>query len=240
MADEEERLLKYNNNQKKIFDHLMKCAKFVKEKYKDYQKVIIHNGDATEGTHHRTIQLSAPMIEDHVLIHQEVMECFLRAVGFSIKNGDELYYGSGTEIHTEYTEPRIARYFKPYNAKYYDELKLNQNGSHIWFVHQWKGAGDGHGEGDAVRNGLKTMYYNSLKEGWNMPDAVVASHYHKATVSTFSQNWRTFYGMITPSMQMKTRFGQKVSAFQRNDIGIGLIETAPDGFMKIHEPLLMV
>jgi hypothetical protein len=239
MADDGERTLKYNFNQKKIFEHLMSCAKLIKENYKDYSKVIIVNGDAIEGLHHKTIQLSAPMVEDHVLTHIEVMELFLQEVGFSVKNGDELYYGSGTEVHTGFTEAGIAKYFQPYGAKFYDELKLSQNGCNIWFVHQWKGAGDGQNEGDAMRNGLKAMYYNSLKENWKMPDFVIASHFHKATMSSYSQKWNTYYGMITPSLQMKTRFGQKVSAFQRNDIGVGLFETAPNGMLKIHEPLLM-
>ena len=73
-----------------------------------------------------------------------------------------------------------------------------------------------------------------------MPDLVVGSHYHKATMASWSQNWKTYHGMITPSLQMKTRFGQKVSAFQRNDIGLGLVEVAPNGMMEIHAPLLLM
>lgn len=239
MADENERLLRYSNNQKKLFDYLMLCGKHIKEKFKNHQKVIIHNGDAIENTHHRTIQLSAPQASDHVLIHIEVMECFLEAVGFSVKNGDELYYGSGTEAHTEYTEAGIARYFDGYNAKYYDELKLDQFGKKIWLVHQWKGAGDGQNEGNAIVSGLRAMYFNSIKEGWTMPNLTIGSHFHKCTLGTYSQNWETYYGMITPSFQMKTRFGQKVSAFQRNDIGLGLVEVAENGLLNIHKPMLM-
>ncbi len=238
MADEKERLLRYTYNQQKLYDHLMTCAKYVKKQYAGHKKVVIHNGDSIEGTHHKTIQLSAPMPEDHVLIHQAVMDDFLREIGFSIMNNDELYYGSGTEVHTEYSEARMAKYFEPYNAKYYDELKLNQYGKNLWFVHQWKGAGDGVNEGNAVHNGLRTMYYNSLEEKWDMPDVVVASHFHKSVMDTFSKKWKTYYGMITPSFQMKTRFGQKVSAFQRNDIGLGLIEVG-ENFLTIHKPLLM-
>lgn len=239
MADEKERLLKYTFNQEKLYNHLMRCADYLKTTYKDHHKVVIHNGDAIEGIHDRTIQLSAPMESDHVLIHQEVMEEFLRRLGFSIMNGDELYYGSGTERHTNGAEAKISRHFEPYGAKYYDELKLNQYGREIWFVHQWKGAGDGHNEGNGVVNGLKAMYYNSLKEGWQMPDLVVGSHYHKSTMASWSQNWKTYRGMITPSFQMKTRFGHKVSAFQRNDIGLGLVEVAPNGMLEVYEPLLL-
>ena len=239
MADEKERLLRYTNNQKKLFDHLMYCAKYIKDNFKNHQKVIIHNGDATEGNHHHTIQLSAPQASDHVLIHIEVMECFLKAVGFSVKNGDELYYGSGTETHTEYYEAGIAKSFDHYNAQYYDELKLNQFGKDIWLVHQWKGSGDGQNEGNSVVGGLRAMYFNSLKEGWKMPDVTIGSHHHKSTLGAYSQNWKTYYGMITPSFQLKTRFGHKVSAFQRNDIGVGLVEVAENGLLNIHKPLLM-
>jgi len=42
MADEESRILKYTNGQKKLFDHLMFSAKYIKEKFKGHQKVIIH------------------------------------------------------------------------------------------------------------------------------------------------------------------------------------------------------
>ncbi len=239
MADERNRTLKYTNGQKKLFDHLMYCAKTIKAKYKDRSKVFVHNGDAIEGIHHRTIQLSAPMVDDHILIHQEIMDEFLHEAGFSVKNGDELHYVSGTETHTGYTEQRIVKHFEPYNAKFHDELKLSQYGREIWFVHQWRGVGDGHSEGEGVKNGLKAMYINSLKEGWKMPDVVIGSHFHKATLASYSQDWRTFYGIITPSFQMKTRFGQKVSAFQRNDIGVALLEVAPDGLIGIHKPLLM-
>ena len=239
MADDNERTLKYSLNQKKLFDHLMSCAQYVKANFKKHSKVIIINGDSIEGIHHQTIQLSAPMVSDHVLIHQEVVKLFLHEIGFSIKNGDELHYNSGTEIHTGYTEQNIVEHFEPYNAKFHDEMKLTQHGKRLWFVHQWKGSGDGVSEGSAVTNGLKAMYYNSLKEGWEMPDFVCGSHFHKATMSSFTQNWKTYYGMITPSFQMKTRHGHKVSAFQRNDIGMGLVEVAPNGLLNIHKPLLM-
>jgi len=238
MADELNRVVKYTNGQKKMFDHLMYCAKCIKKNYKGYQKIIIHNGDAIEGIHHRTIQLSAPMASDHALIHQQVMETFLHEAGFSIKNGDELYYGSGTETHTGFSEYGIAKYFEPYGAKYFDELKINQYGNNIWFVHQWRASGDGVNEGNPVMAGLKSMYFNSLKEGWKMPELVVGSHYHKATLGSYSQNWKTYLGMITPSFQMKTRFGLKVSAFQRNDIGISVFETSENGLLKVHEPYL--
>lgn len=239
MADEKERRLTYSNNQKKLYDHLMYCARFIKENFAGYKKVITHNGDAIEGIHHHTIQLSAPMVDDHVLIHEAIMGDFLHESGFSVMGGDELHYVSGTEIHTGYTEQRIKNHFEDYGATFHDELKLNQNGRKIWYVHQWAGAGNGYNEGNGLTNAIKAMYFNSLKEQREMPDLTISSHFHKATMASYSQNWKTYYAMITPSFQMKTRHGQKVSAFQRNDIGVGLVEVSENGLIKIHPPLLM-
>ena len=237
MADEKERLLRYSNNQKKLYEHLMYCARYIKKNFANYKKVITHNGDAIEGIHHHTIQLSAPMIDDHVLIHQAIMEEFLIECGF--KMDDELHYVSGTETHTGYTEQRIKKHFEHYGATFNDELKLTQYGRKIWYVHQWGGAGNGQNEGNGLTNSIKALYYNTLKEKREMPDLVISSHFHKATMASYSQDWKTYYAMITPSFQMKTRHGHKVSAFQRNDIGLGLAEVTTSGLIKIHKPLLM-
>ncbi len=239
MADEKERLLTYSNNQKKLYDHLIYCARQIKERFAGYKKVVTHNGDAVEGIHHHTIQLSAPTVDDHVLIHQQVMDDFLHELGFSVMEGDELRYVSGTETHTGYTEQRIAKYFEYFGATFHDELKLTQHGRKVWYVHQWAGAGKGQNEGNGLTNAIKSLYFDSLKENRAMPDLVISSHYHKATMSSYSQNWETYHAMITPSFQMKTRFGQKVAAFQRNDIGLGLAEVSANGLIKIHRPLLM-
>lgn len=239
MADEKERRLTYSYNQQKLYDHLIYCARHIRKKYQGYKKVFVHNGDAVEGIHHHTIQLSAPSVDDHVLIHQAVMEDFLNEAGFSVMNGDELHYVSGTETHTGYVESRITKHFEYFGAKYHDELKLTQNGRKIWYVHQWAHAGKGQNEGEGLKNAIKSLYYDTLKENREMPDVAIASHYHKATMASYSQNWKTYYAMITPSFQMKTRFAQKVAAFQRNDIGIGLVEVSKNGLIGIREPLLM-
>ena len=239
MADEKERIIRYTNNQKKLYDHLMLCAKKIRKDYKGCEKIFTINGDAIEGIHHRTIQLSAPMVDDHILIHQQVMETFLHEAGFSVKNGDVLNYVSGTETHTGYTEQRIAQHFETYNATFHDESKLNQYGRNIWFVHQWKSVGNGANEGNSIVAGLKAIAYDSLVANTIMPDLVIASHYHKTALAAYTHDWITSYGIITPSFQMKTRFGQKVSAFQRNDIGLITFSVTPEGLIGIDRPMLM-
>ncbi len=236
MADEKERLLSYSNIQKRLYDHLMKCAYTIRAESEGFDKVFVFNGDIVEGIHHRTIQLSAPMVEDHVLIAEQIIEDFLQAAGFRM--GDELHFTSGTEVHTEWNEARVSRKFEYYGAKYHDELKLNQFGKNIWAVHQWVGVGDGANEGSPIINGLKRMYYNSLREKWEMPDVVIGSHFHKASLGSWSQNWKTFYGIVTPSWQFKTRHGQKVAPYQRNDIGLFMMDVS-EGGINIHNPMLL-
>lgn len=238
MADEKTRTLRYSNTQKPLHDHMLKCARHIKKAYAKHKKIIVSNGDAIEGVHHHTIQLSAPMIDDHVLIHQALMEEFLYESGFSVKNGDELHYISGTESHTRFTESSIVKYFETEGAKFHDEFKSKQNGRNLWYVHQWASVGKGANEGNPISLALKSMYYDSLKEKWNMPDVVIGSHYHKASLGSWSQDWQTFYGMVSPSFQLKTRFGQKVAPFSRNDIGIGLIEVSAEGLIGVLRPLL--
>ena len=239
MADDKERVLTASNNQRKIYDHFIDCAQYVKEKFPNHKRIVTHNGDAIEGLHHYTIQLSAPMIDDHVSIHEAVMDDFLVKLEFNVNKGDELNYLSGTESHTLYTESRIAKHFKYYGAKFYDELETMQNGKRLAFVHQWASPGDGANEGSPIHSKLKALYYNRKRENKPMPDVVVSSHFHKAAMASFTDDWKTYYGIVTPSLQMKTRHGTKAAPFQRNDIGISLIKISKDGLMEIHKPLLM-
>lgn len=239
MADDPIRTIHGSNQQVEIYKHLMSCADNIAKKYATHKKVFVFHGDMIEGIHHHTIQLSAPMVNDHVIIHKVIASEFLERCKFSVKNGDELHYVSGTETHTVWTEGQIAKEFDVYNAKFHDEFKSKYNGIDVWYVHQWVGVGNGHNEGSAIVNALKAMFYNSLKEIWNMPNLVVAGHFHKSGLASFSQNFKTFYGIVTPSLQRKTRHGQKVSAFQRNDIGIQLVEITAGGLLNIIPPMLM-
>jgi len=224
-------------HQLKIYDHLMAQAKRIKQS--SLPKTIIFNGDLIEGTRLRTIQLSVPTLDDMRLVAIEIMETFLDAMGFSVKNGDELYITSGTEVHTEFTEAYIARHFQHLGAVYCDTGELIQNGRRIWFTHQWVGAGKGHNEGNAIYNGLKAIYYDCLKEKKEMPDLVIGSHFHKSALGSYSQSWNTYYGIISPSLQMKTRHALKVSGFQRNDIGIIDYDITAEGAFIFRRPVLM-
>lgn len=220
----------------------MGAADEIKKKSDGYQKNIIVDGDAIEGLHHFTIQLSAPTTDDHIEIHMQVMREFLKRVGFSRKNGDRLYYISGTESHTGYSESyiakRLAEEYDILEPVFQDNLILNQNGKRIAITHQWVGIGNGVSEGNSIYNALKNMFYNSIKEGWVMPDLSIGAHYHKAGLGSFSQNWRTYYGIILPSLQRKTRYAHQKTPYQRNDIGIVTVDVDELGEMKFERYIM--
>ncbi len=222
--------------QTEMYKHWIHCAKTIKEISKDKRIVIVHNGDAIEGLHHNSIQVISPTIEHHREIHIELMEKFINVSGFTKNNGDELMYVSGTESHTRYEEPKIAKYF---DAKYHNELKLKLNGRTIWYTHHGASAGDGANRGDAYRNWLKRIYQNCVFDKVDKPDLVVTAHYHKPIYQSYVFDYHTIHGVILPSWQQKTRYAYKVAPFQRNDIGMTITEISEAGDIRVRPPLLM-
>lgn len=224
--------------QAEMYEHFMSGARVAKEMAKGKRLRIILNGDAIDGNHHGTIQIITPNQRHQSQIHIEVMENFLDACGFSVKNGDELHYVSGTESHTRWDEYGINEHFEAIGAQYHDELKIESNGRRLWWVHEGPKPGKGANEGNAVRNFARDVYWDCLKEKIDPPHLITTSHYHKSTYETFSDSYRhTTHIQVLPSYQMKTRYAIKVSPFQRNDIGMVFNTVTTGGDIRF-EPYL--
>lgn len=224
--------------QKSMYKHFMASAKKAKEA-KDKQKVIVINGDAIDGNHHGTAQLVTPNPKHHVEIHIELMENFLEACEFSVKNGDQLHYVSGTESHVGWEEYSIVNHFESYGAKYHDELRLTVNGRRLWWTHQGAKPGKGANEGNAVRNFARDLYFDCLKESQLAPHLISMSHFHKYNYDSFNDSHRhTIHAQVLPSWQAKTRFGLRASPFQRNDIGLIFNEVTAEGDIRFPAPFL--
>ena len=224
----------------KIFKHYDYCAAEVKKRM-DHSKrmIVVHNGDATEGIHHGSIQIMSPNPKDHVNIHIELMDYLLHKVGFSRKRGDELHYVSGTQSHTEDMEQEISNYYDYIDAEFHDETNIKVNGRTLQYTHHGGSAGDGHSEGDSYRNWLKRIYFNNLKRGNLQPDIIYTGHVHKPIYTSYVQDYHTIHGIILPSWQMKTRFAYRAAPLQRNSIGLTLTEITASGDIRIAKPLIM-
>lgn len=229
-----------NESQLKMFEHWIKCADEVKRLAIGKKLVIVHNGDATEGFHHGTVQVISSNPKHQSEIHIELMDIFLERCGFSVKNGDELHYTSGTESHTEWNEYGVKEHYSHLNAQYHDEMQRNINGRLFWWTHHGANAGKGTNEGNGYRNWLRDIYWDCIKGEVTPPDFIITSHFHKSLYQTYVQSYdHTLHGMVLPSWQMKTRYAFRVAPFQRNDIGLSIVEVSAQSDIRVHRPLLM-
>lgn len=229
------------SEQKQLHDHWVHCGKNIKAMAKSKRLIVVHNGDAIDGNHHGSIQIITPNQKHQTDIHIELMDELLKLSGFSVKNGDELHYTSGTESHTEWAEYGIKEYYNALGAQYHDEMQINVNGRLVWYTHHGANAGKGANEGNGVRGWLRDIYFDCLKSGITPPDMITTSHYHKAHYQPYTDGYNhTIHGQILPSWQRKTRYAYRVAPFQRNDIGMTVTEITAAGDIRIMPPLLMV
>lgn len=113
--------------QKAMFKHWSFCADKVAEARKDKKLIIVHDGDALEGYHHNSHQVITMLEEEQIDIHIELMDFFLQKVG----GADELYYVTGTEVHTNDGESRIGKDLGAIpNGELFahDELRIKSSG----------------------------------------------------------------------------------------------------------------
>lgn len=209
--------------------------------------IVIHDGDAVEGVHHGSTQVITQNKKEQAELHIELMDTFLRATKFSKKNGDLLYYVSGTETHTGDIEHSIAKDLSaeknPEGGNVFDQLELKLNGRLIWLAHHGKGRGAGSNEGNSLRNFLRDVYWDCLKVKEQAPDMIITGHTHTPTWTTYvgrNQNqFHLLHGIICPSFQSKTRFAYKVAPVERNEIGAVFVEIKADGEIRTPQLLLM-
>jgi hypothetical protein len=222
----------------KIRMQFEKFADEVKQARKNKAVELIHNGDAIDGDHHHSGDICTLIEEEQEQIHIELMNEFQKRIGW--RSGDKLYYTVGTRVHTGESEHTIG---KELNAipdgdfHAWEFLPLVTNGTLSWFVHHGSGKGDGANEGNSLRNWLKGVYFESLKDKTRPPDIVYSAHVHTPTYGSYvyreEMTFKTMHGIITPSWQMKTAYAwQKVPA-KKNKIGGVIQEIKADGTICI-------
>lgn len=224
--------------QLQIRSHFEKFCQEVKTLRKGKKVKLIHNGDAIDGDHHHSGDVCTLNTLDQSDIHIELMTDLQKRIGW--QRGDEMYYTRGTQTHVNELENYIGREMNAIpNGDFYvhDLLKLKSNGVESWFTHHGKKRGDGANEGNPVRNWLKNIYFDALKDESSVPDIVYTGHTHDPTYSTYI--WRkkmdffTMHGVIVPSWQAKTVFANAVAPVQINKIGGVMHLIKEDGFITM-------
>lgn len=232
--------------QQALYKHFEYCMEYARVNRKDKRLIVVHDGDAIEGYHHNTTQTITQNKAEQAEIHIELMDTFLQRVRWNKKQGDLLYYVSGTEAHTGDVEQSIAKDLSaeknPEGGRVFDHLELNINGRLLWFVHHGKGRGKGPNEGNELRNWLRDAFWDCAKVKVQPPDLVVTGHTHTPTWNAYvARNLNTFHiihGVICPSWQSKTRYAYKIAPVERNEIGAVFVEIKADG--EIKNPVILM
>ena len=211
----------------------------VKAARKGKQIKLIHNGDAIDGDHHHSGDVCSINLLDQADIHIDIMEELKQRIDWQA--GDELYYTRGTQSHTNELENYIGDRTNAIPCgEYYvhDLLKLKTNGAVSWYVHHGPSAGKGANEGNPMRNWLKNIYYDALKDNTEIPDIVHTAHVHTPDYQPIGIRlngyvYKIMHGIISPSWQKKTRYAHMVAPVQRNRIGGVYQEIKSDGTICI-------
>ena len=205
--------------------------------------IIVGMGDMIDGSHHHTLQLATHNVDEQKDVHVWLMQRFMNRVGFDRSRGDKFYVLSGTEVHTGDKEDYIAKELQaennPEGSEIFDFLPLDINGKLFWFLHQGAGPGKGANIGNSLVGWMRNKYFELLEQGLRIPDAIISGHYHVPVYTTFTRNYKTMHGIILPSFQLKTRFGYKVAAAERENIGLSTINISADGVIQVNKPYLM-
>lgn len=199
---------------------------------------LIHNGDAIDGDHHHSGDVCSLNPKEHADIHVELMNELQKRIDWQA--GDELYYTKGTQSHVNEYEHEIGKELNavPDGDLYaWEFLPLESNGVLSWFVHHGPTRGEGANEGNTMRNWLKNIYFEAVKDKKRIPDIVYTGHVHYPTYSSYvyreKMNFKTMHGIILPSWQLKTVYGYMASPVQTNKIGGIWQEIKADGTICI-------
>ncbi len=210
--------------QVKIREQFELFADEVRQARKGKTLEVIHNGDAIDGDHHASGDVCTQNELEQADIHIELMSELQKRIGW--KAGDALYYTKGTPTHVKGYEEYIAKEMNAVpDGDFYAHnlLALETNGVLSWFVHHGKKKGEGANEGNGVRNWLKGIYFEALKDGRRAPDIVYTGHVHDPTYSSYvyreKMNFKVMHGIILPSWQAKTEYAHMVASVARNKIG---------------------
>lgn len=223
-----------------IWRHWKKCIEEFRELRKGKRVVLVVNGDAIEGFHHGTREIVSFDPEEHIEIHVELMDEFMRGIGFS--DGDELYYVAGTESHTGDREEGAAKDLGAVkrNGRWISEvLELDINGKLAVFTHHGPAANWGAEEGNALRLWLRRIYFTYLRAGRRIPDLVMTGHYHTPCYNTFVMDYHTMHGSICASLQAKTRYAYKMAPVQINRVGVTYAVIPTYAPLYVPEPTLL-
>ena len=214
--------------------------------YENTRIIVVHNGDANDGNHHGTPQLVTSDTEEQERIHLDLMDEMYSIMGYGNED-DRTYYTAGTRVHVGSSEHRIAMDLGavPFNkgkgkrdGEYaWPRLPLDVNGCLFDFAHHGFSPGNLlHTRGNAIRSKLKSMYYERLELGVRVARYYVSAHNHQYRhEGIYTDKVGVVHGIISPALQGRTHYVNKVAARNVSDLGMLVWEIEIDGTDKLHD-----
>lgn len=193
---------------------------------------VVHNGDAIDGTHHR----STTQISQNIQDQQRIAEAVLRPeVERCQATGGTYYHIRGTEAHVgqsgEYEE-RLARELgaKPNADGQYARFDLWKRVGEssarvpaplVHLLHHIGTTSSAAHEASAVNAELTAEYVESARWRREPPDYIVRSHRHRSIAVDLNSANGYAAGIVTPAWQGKTPFTFKVPGARISEPQIG-------------------
>ncbi len=176
---------------------------------------VVHNGDAVEGVHHKSVTQISHNVEDQIRIGMDVLKPISE---LARESGGNYYHVRGTEAHVGVSardEENLARFLgaKPNKNKQHArwDLWLDLDGSLIQFLHHVGTTSSSAYEATAVHKELTESYVDAARWGTSPPDMICRGHRHRyLKVEVSTKNGRGL-AVVGPGWQAKTPFAYRVA-----------------------------
>lgn len=204
-----------NSKQLRIWRHYeanVKAIRVLRES-KDCDILFVTMGDANDGDHHQTHQLTTRNESEQMMAFCELMRWTFEEVGFDAGR-DKFVMVEGTESHTRDNEEIVGQMLSA--EKFSDGasctpfFEIELQGNLFWFFHHGAAAGYSYNKGNGLYNYLRRIYIDRKMNDKRPPNVIVTADKHDPDHQTYRHNGNELHGVICAPLQDKTRFSNKL------------------------------
>lgn len=184
--------------------------------------VVVHNGDAIDGSHHQSTTQWSQNLGDQKLHAEKILKPIVDLCG------GRYYHIRGTEAHVGKSateEEQLARSLGavPSDQGHYARWELLKSiGEYrVHFSHHIGTTSSAAHETSAVNAELSSMFNESGRWGHHPPQVVVRSHRHRCCEIRLPAAWGYATALVTPAWQLKTPFAYRIPGGRTSTPQIG-------------------
>lgn len=215
-----------NSKQVRMWKHYENGIKTLAEirKQKDCDMMLIVMGDAIDGDHHQTHELTTRNESEQMMAFIGMMKWTLETIDFS-PSRDKLVIIEGTESHTRDNEEAIGQMLPA--QKFSDGsscthfLEIEIQGKLLWFYHHGVHAGYSYNRGAGLYNYLKRIFVDRKLNDKRAPSFIMTADKHDSEYQMYRHGNHELKGVVCAPFQDKTRFIRKLPNAVANTTKVG-------------------